>query len=364
MILALSITGASLSLFLLCFLASKRKRVLGDRWLGAWLVLHGIYFLALTGSQSLDGTGLLAATLIAQTMSVLFAPAQYLQVAEATHQTGAGPYRAAALTVACAAILLSGVLTLSPRFVNGAIAIDISQAWLMLLPPLAMLASFYFPVSALQRLQRFRRAAKTRLSNLESAGLGWIRIWIWSTVGMLVIQLAVFALSILTPLPIPLHVATLLAAQCLQISWAGYHGLRAEGVFHLDPLRSDETRLMDRRDLEAARADFGQLRALLADGQPHLDPNLTSSQLVDQIGWSPERLHRAIRSGGATSFHDLVNEARLDTLAMLIRDPVNSRVSLLGLAHDAGFGSKSGFYAVFKTLRTGSPAAWRRELTH
>ncbi|WP_291844325.1 helix-turn-helix domain-containing protein [Maricaulis sp.] len=363
MILALSITGASLSFFLLCFLANKPKAVLGDRWLGAWLGIHTAYFIALAVSQAGTGLVLLFSSVAVQSLAVLFAPAQYLQVMEATRAPGAAPYRNAVIAVLIATLLLAGLLTQSPALQQGAVLIDVRQAWVLAFPPLVILATLFFPVSALGRLTRYRRAAKSRLSNLEMAGLDWIRVWVWSTIAMLGVQLGVFIVSVTLVLPLPLHLATLLIAQCLQVGWAGFHGLRTRGVFQLDAAGLDDAGLVDRRDLAAAREDFAALDQHLAATQPHLDATLTSTQLADAIGWSGERLHRAIRVGGATHFHELINRRRLDMLATLIRDPANARVSLLGLAHDAGFGSKSAFYAAFKTLETGSPAAWRRNLT-
>ena len=348
---------------MLCFLANKPKAVLGDRWLGAWLGIHTAYFVALAVSQAGSGLVLLVSSLAVQSLAVLFAPAQYLQVMEATRAPGTEPYRNALIAVVIATLLLAGMLTQSPALRQGAVLIDVSQVWLLALPPVVILATLFFPISALGRLIRYRRAAKTRLSNLEMAGLGWIRVWVWSTVAMLVVQLAVFVVSVMLDLPLPLHLAALLIAQCLQVGWAGFHGLRTRGVFQLDTGGLDDGGLVDRHDLVAARDDFAVLEAHLAATKPHLDATLTSTQLADAIGWSRERLHRAIRLGGATHFHDLVNRRRLDTLGTLIRDPANARVSLLGLAHDAGFGSKSAFYAVFKALESGSPAAWRRKLT-
>lgn len=364
MILAFSITGAVLSLFLLCFLVNKSKVVLGDRWLGGWLGLHTAYFIALACSQIGTGLALLIASLAVQSLVVLFAPAQYLQVMEATRAPGRSHYRNALLAVTIATALLAGLLSLSPALEQGAMMIEGRRAWLALMPPLAILATLYFPVAALRRLTIYRRAAKSRLSNLETAGLGWIRVWVWSTVAMLAIQLSVFTVSLLTTLPVPVHLAALLTAQCLQICWAGYHGLSTEGVFQIDPARVDETQLINREDLAEARRDFAALRHSVAKTKPHLDADLTSAQLADHIGWAGERLHRAIRLGGDTSFHDFINRFRLDSLTELVRDPANARVSLLGLAHDSGFGSKSAFYAVFKTLRGGSPATWRRSQTH
>jgi AraC-like DNA-binding protein len=99
---------------------------------------------------------------------------------------------------------------------------------------------------------------------------------------------------------------------------------------------------------------------LLAEEKPHLKPDLTAQELADQLGWGPDRLTKALRHGGGTSFFDAINRARVNEVQALAAESRNARMSLLALAHDAGFGSKSAFYEAFQRHSGCSPAAWRR----
>ena len=360
MIQALSGTGAMLCLFLLALMGAKAKRVIGDRWLMLWLTLHLAYFTAFGLAQSAQGPALLALSLAAQMLIMLVAPAQYLHVQTSTlGETRPALIRAGvALAFALAFPVL--ILAIGPSLQQGALVVEAGTRWIGLLPVAAILATLYYPLASLVRLRRYRRLIKQRLSNLETAGLNWIRIWVITTVVMLGVQLAVFLISLTLRLPLPLHIAALLTAQGLQIAWAGFHGLTTSGVFRVDPALLDTAAVVDAGDIAASRGDFRALQSFIAAHDPQLDSELTTTALASQIGWAPERLGRAIRHGGQTSFHDLINRARIDSLSALVRDPRNQRISLIALALDAGFGSKSALYSAFQNLEGQSPAQWRR----
>jgi AraC-like DNA-binding protein len=108
-----------------------------------------------------------------------------------------------------------------------------------------------------------------------------------------------------------------------------------------------------------AREDHARVAALLAEEKLHLKPGLTAQMLSDRLGWAPERLTTAFREGG-TSFFDAINAARVQEVKRRANDPLTARLSLLVLAFDAGFGSKTAFYDAFQRYAGCTPAAWRR----
>ena len=108
-----------------------------------------------------------------------------------------------------------------------------------------------------------------------------------------------------------------------------------------------------------ATEDYSRIHALLANDKPHLLPNLTAEMLADRLGWGPERLTAALRHGGGVNFFDAINAARVREVQRLARNPENARVSLLVLAHQAGFGSKTAFYDAFRRHAGCTPAVWR-----
>jgi AraC-like DNA-binding protein len=256
------------------------------------------------------------------------------------------------------AIILALPILLQLRVESGALVSTGSLGWMVLLPPAAILATLGYPVAALARLHAHRRRLKRRLSNLHKTDLAWARAWAITTIALLLTQFAVFVISLTGALPVPVHVALLLAAQTLQVAFVGWHGLTQSQVFRFEPTDDDASRAGP-RDLEMAREDLEVLRAFMLQHQPHRDPDLTAGGLADRLGWAPYRLTQALRLGGSTNFHDFVNRARVEAVKKDVLDPKHANASLLALAFDAGFGSKSAFYEVFRAVEGVAPARWR-----
>jgi len=359
MILALIGAGLALSGALLAMILAKPRRALGDLWIAAWLSAHMLYFVSLGSTQMIGGMPGLVLAMAGQFAVILFAPTQYLAIwTSTTPDLRAARLRALASLGLFAPLLLAIFLS-DISVVSGAMVLDARSAIFLIVPPLAILATLYYPVHALLRLRHYRARLKQRLSNLDSSGLAWMQLWLLSAIALLAFQMAVFALSLTAALPVPIHVAILLTAQCIQIGYVGYHGLTRSGVFRLDEAQLDQVATQSARS--AAQNDLDTLAAHVAEHTPHLEPDLTAAQLANQLGWAPDRLTAALRLGAGGNFHDFVNRQRVETLKALARDPKHAKVNLLRLAHDAGFGSKSAFYAAFREAEGMTPARWRRE---
>ena len=89
------------------------------------------------------------------------------------------------------------------------------------------------------------------------------------------------------------------------------------------------------------------------------EPALTIAQLARRSGY-PEYLVSAVinrRFGG--NFWDYVNRHRIDSVRAALAD-ADDRRSILEIAYDAGFTSKSTFNTAFKRIVGETPSAYRR----
>ncbi|MEM6803057.1 MAG: helix-turn-helix domain-containing protein, partial [Bacteroidota bacterium] len=64
----------------------------------------------------------------------------------------------------------------------------------------------------------------------------------------------------------------------------------------------------------------------------------------------------------ATNFYEYINKHRIAHFKQALSDKKNSNYSLLGLAYDAGFKSKSSFYRIFKKETGMSPSAYLKKI--
>ena len=94
----------------------------------------------------------------------------------------------------------------------------------------------------------------------------------------------------------------------------------------------------------------------------YLDSELSLNSLAKELGISIHELSRIINTGLRKNFNDFVNEFRIQDVARKMKDPAYNRITLLGIAYDCGFNSKTTFNRAFKQVTGKSPAQYKGEL--
>ncbi|HEX3385983.1 MAG TPA: ABC transporter permease [Mucilaginibacter sp.] len=92
------------------------------------------------------------------------------------------------------------------------------------------------------------------------------------------------------------------------------------------------------------------------------DPELSLSSLAEKLNLTTHELSRIINIALKKNFNDFINEYRIRDVAAKMQDPAYERITLVGMAFDAGFNSKATFIRAFKQLTGKNPAEYKREL--
>ena len=103
-----------------------------------------------------------------------------------------------------------------------------------------------------------------------------------------------------------------------------------------------------------------KLLALMASERPWLEPELTLAELAQCLRLHPAQLSKLINLGCGQSFSDFVNTYRVAEAQRKLADPRFAHYSLVGVALESGFNSKSTFNRVFKKLTGQVPRALAR----
>lgn len=99
-----------------------------------------------------------------------------------------------------------------------------------------------------------------------------------------------------------------------------------------------------------------RLLHLMDTQQLWLEPDLTLTELARQVGIHPVLLSKVINMGLGQNFNDFVNAYRVADAQRKLRDPRYAHYSLLGIALECGFSSKSTFTRAFKKLTGALPS--------
>ena len=113
-------------------------------------------------------------------------------------------------------------------------------------------------------------------------------------------------------------------------------------------------------DDQSDRLALSRLGTFMERESPYLDPSLTIRSLSRRLGLGQRELSRLINQRLGVHFFDFVNRYRVDRAAALLADRAHHDVSVLDIALQSGFNSKSSFNTAFGKHRGMTPSAYRR----
>ncbi len=82
--------------------------------------------------------------------------------------------------------------------------------------------------------------------------------------------------------------------------------------------------------------------------KPYLNPSISLRGLADQVEIHPNQLSWLLNEYLGQKFNEFINHYRLDHFKKLARKPENAKISIIGLAYESGFNSKTVFNTFFK----------------
>lgn len=151
----------------------------------------------------------------------------------------------------------------------------------------------------------------------------------------------------------------------------GYFGLKQKEVFlsfsKENPKESYNEDKVKYGSLRLRGAElkiyYQQIERYMGIKKPYLDPDLTLLRLAENLQVPTHHLSQVINEMHGSNFFDFINQFRVDEVKRKIQDPAFKSYSLLGIAMESGFNSKSAFNRVFKNLTGTTPSSFRNSLS-
>lgn len=108
------------------------------------------------------------------------------------------------------------------------------------------------------------------------------------------------------------------------------------------------------------KADLATVLSFMSAREPFLDPGLTLRKLARQLAMPERDLSRLINETEGLHFFDFVNRHRIAKAAAILSDPDQARRTILDIAHEVGFNSKSSFNSAFLKHIGQTPSSYRQ----
>ncbi len=241
--------------------------------------------------------------------------------------------------------------------------------WLGWLENIAIWGSYiYYFYQSLRLYKEYRVWAETQFSDTDTISFVWLRNFIYLIIAGEVFK---FGWSIadlaLGDLPFEqdwwwhlLTVGIICYVGIMGYSQPQPHKLifqeQAPSVSHVPQNESPTPILNIAQTPNNDYADWKpKIEQIFKEQQLYLDAELSLSDLATKLKTNVSVLSAAINQNFGKNFNDFVNEYRVEEVKRQLKDPANVHLSLLGVALECGFNSKSTFNRAFKKFTGKSP---------
>ena len=204
-------------------------------------------------------------------------------------------------------------------------------------------------------LRKHRNNIRDQFSDLERINLRWLQIL---TLGLGCIWFLVifFRSDILV-----------FAGVVVFVFLIGFFGVRQADIFTPKQLIADDKeqkkKYLKSGLTEEVSGELHQtLMRLMSEDALYKKSDLSIDDLSGKLGVQPNYLSQIINQKEKKNFYDFVNTYRIEEFKRLIALSKHQQFTLLSLAHDCGFSSKSSFNRAFKKVTGQTPSEYSATL--
>ena len=225
-------------------------------------------------------------------------------------------------------------------------------------------------------LRGYNTNIKTSYSNIEKINLNWLR---HLTIGLTVIWSIVvlsYLANILSDRTVKLDHWIYMAASVLIYS-IGYFSLRQPQIFSAFN-QKPESKADDQLKIKSsggtsyqrsglsdsdAQSYLQKLQDIMERDKPYLNSDLTLRELAESLSMSTHNLSEILNTRLNKNFYDFINHYRVEEVKRRLAGSESKNYSLIAIAFDSGFNSKSAFNTIFKKQTGTTPSLYRRQST-
>jgi AraC-like DNA-binding protein len=232
---------------------------------------------------------------------------------------------------------------------------------------LAVIPGYYTILSFLVLL-RYQKTLPDNYSYTEKINLNWLK---WIVVSLLVLFIGLFLFIKYGVsyglVGYPNLFAVVGAILTIYVFFIGFCGLHQDAVYNSDVSLQEDFN----EDIIAAnyknsglsdeKADqiFMRLKLHMDKEKPFLKEDLSLAMLAGELGITANQLSQVINQKSGSNFFNFINSYRVEAVKEKFKDPAMAAYSILGIAYDSGFRSKSSFNKIFKETTGQTPLQYR-----
>lgn len=214
-----------------------------------------------------------------------------------------------------------------------------------------LVSAVAYVILSFRKLKQYQKIAQSNFSHSDNINMKWLQYWIMGITGVFSIVAVVIILRQVFGLNLGKNIDAIFYGMfILLIVVLGYYGINHHGIFAVkkNPLLTQPVESYSNSNIDDKEAEviLATLEQLMLTKKPFLNPKLTLTDLAKSIDTSPNQLSEVINRYQNVNFYKYVNDYRIYEFKQ--QAAKNPEYSILALAYESGFNSKSSFNNIFK----------------
>jgi AraC-like DNA-binding protein len=232
---------------------------------------------------------------------------------------------------------------------------------------LIILQAIYFIVYAYLKIRLHKKRIHLFSSNTVDINLKWLEYIIYALLALSSFIAGYNLIFIGDNLNLFANVITLAV-----VFYIAYNVLKQQEIFTLNEIERNQIITIKKQtnterqkvlaDNELATLKI-KLTEVMENDKPFLDTNLSLVNLSNLMHLTPHQLSYLINIGFNENFFLFVNKYRVERVKELLINKENDHLSILGIAFESGFSSKTAFNTTFKKFTQQTPSEYKKSRT-
>lgn len=228
--------------------------------------------------------------------------------------------------------------------------------------------SAFYCISGYLILRKHKKDIKLFSSNPHEYDLSWLEQIIYTFVAIVILVTLFNIIFYNTPLNTYMNLAMLASAYFI-----AYNVMKQKDIYPIDEKQTEEViSIGEEQSIDEEKRKIvsdeklvelkAELNTLMQEKEPYLNSELNLINLSELLSISPHILSYVINTGFHVNFPQFVNKYRVEKAKLLLQDSKTSKtLSILGIAYESGFNSKTVFNTTFKKITGKTPSAFKKK---
>lgn len=231
-----------------------------------------------------------------------------------------------------------------------------------------LIQSLFYALYSCEIINRHQKKIQQFSSDTYRINLNWLKYIAYTILGSGII-ITIYNIIFTAERPSTyLNFAFLIA-----IYFIAYYSLKQEEVYPTEPKQAESVFLLDEESKTSEPQKFRllgeeetelikqKLVVIMESEAPYLDGDLNLIKLSQLMGVTPHQLSYVINTGFNENFFQFINKYRIEKAKQLLSDSKNNNLSILGIAFESGFNSKTSFNITFKKFTDLTPSEFKKK---